>query len=186
MPGPVPLGGVNSEFDALEEWTAAPPCPTRSALRALCAFEAAGEDEAFCRRHFLHFRNLREAAALHKQLARTLEAQQARQARQAQQAASGEGGPSPAPPALAAAGLAGGAALPPPPPGVLEALRKALAAGWADQVARRIRSIDYLRSQEAQVRGVAGLPVGSKAGFRAEGLSCCWDHTGVLRLLFVH
>lgn len=126
----------------------------RSALRALCAFEATGEDEAFCRRNFLHFRNLREAAALHKQLARTLESQRARQARQA---ASSDGSAAAAPPSLAVAGLAGGAALPPPPPGVLEALRKALAAGWADQVARRIRSIDYLRSKEAQV----GWPPGT-------------------------
>ena len=123
--------------------SARPPTAARSALCALCGFEAAGEDEADCRRNFLHFKNLREAAALHKQLARTLEAQQARQP-------AGAGVP-----ALAAAGLAGGGPLPPPPPALQQALRQALAAGWADQVARRIRSIDYLRGQEQQVRGTA-------------------------------
>lgn len=112
-----------------------------SALRALCAFEAAGEDEAFCRRAFLHFRNLREASALHKQLARQLEAQQARAT---VSSASGDA----AAPSLSGAG--GGGVLPPPPPAVCEALRRALAAGWADQVARRVRSADYLRSQEQQ------------------------------------
>lgn len=37
-----------------------------SALRALCAFEAAGETDAFCRENGLHPRNLREAAATHR------------------------------------------------------------------------------------------------------------------------
>lgn len=122
-----------------------PPFPAPlacSALRALCAFEAAGEDEAFCRRNFLHFRNLREAAALHKQLARQLEAQGARQR-----------GSSAAAPALALATGSAAGPLPPPAPAVMEQLRRALAAGWADQVARRIRSIDYLRAQEQQVLG---------------------------------
>eukprot|EP00198_Chlamydomonas_reinhardtii_P003275 XP_001692611.1 predicted protein [Chlamydomonas reinhardtii] len=41
-----------------------------SALAALVAFEAAGEDEEFAARHYLHGRNLREAADLHKQLLR--------------------------------------------------------------------------------------------------------------------
>ena len=127
--------------------TSRPACaPACSALRALCAFEAAGEDEAFCRRAFLHFRNLREAAALHKQLARQLEAQQARAT---VSSAAGAG----AAPSLAGAGAGG--VLPSPPPAVCEALRRALAAGWADQIARRVRSIDYLRNQEQQARGVA-------------------------------
>jgi ATP-dependent RNA helicase DHX37/DHR1 len=111
-----------------------------SALRALCAFEAAGEGEAFCRRSFLHFKNLREAAALHRQLARALEAQ----------AGAAPGNGAAAPPRLSAAALAPAGGLPPPPPGVAEALRRALAAGWADQVARRVRSLDHIRAQGGQ------------------------------------
>ena len=38
-------------------------------LRALCAFEKAGETEHFARLHHLHARHLREMAALHRQLA---------------------------------------------------------------------------------------------------------------------
>ena len=50
----------------------------------------------------------------------------------------------------------------------MEQLRRALAAGWADQVARRIRSIDYLRAQEQQVgRGESG----HRAGFCNH--ACC-------------
>jgi ATP-dependent RNA helicase DHX37/DHR1 len=130
------------------------PLPFDSALRALCAFEAAGADEAFCRRNFLHFRNLREAAALYKQLARTLEVQQVGAARRAAAGSNGNDTPTaPAPAALVltVGGLSGGGPLPPPPPAVLEVLRRALAAGWADQIARRIRSLEYIRNQEQQV-----------------------------------
>lgn len=136
------------------EHTSPNPCHLLcSALRALCAFEAAGEDEAFCRRNFLHFRNLREAAALHKQLARQLEAQGARQ--RSGPTSSSTSAAAAAPALALGAGGAGGP-LPPPAPAVMEQLRRALAAGWADQVARRIRSIDYLRAQEQQVGGCLG------------------------------
>jgi hypothetical protein len=37
-----------------------------------------------------------------------------------------------------------GAPLPPPPAEVEGALRRALAAGWCDQVARRVRSAGYV------------------------------------------
>eukprot|EP00798_Chlamydomonas_sp_ICE-L_P031098 gene31096-6227_t len=43
-----------------------------AALNALCAFEAAGETDEFCKDNFMHARNLREAADLHRQLVRTL------------------------------------------------------------------------------------------------------------------
>ncbi|GLC69391.1 hypothetical protein PLESTF_000824800 [Pleodorina starrii] len=136
-----------------------------SALAALVAFEASGESEDFAAAHFLHARNLREAADLHRQLLRVLAMQQV--------------GASPlaaAAPAAAAAAtlveelaaaakeLAASLALPgavPPPPlaaaagagtdvssllpeRVAVVLRRALAAGWADQVARRVRSAEYL------------------------------------------
>ena len=42
-------------------------------LRALCAFEAAGCSDAWAADHYLHARNLREMADLHKQLVRVLQ-----------------------------------------------------------------------------------------------------------------
>lgn len=36
------------------------------ALRALCAYEEAGETDSFCRNNALHPKNLREMAALHR------------------------------------------------------------------------------------------------------------------------
>ncbi|KAL4857499.1 ATP-dependent RNA helicase DEAH13 [Chlorella vulgaris] len=138
-----------------------------SALRALCAFEAAGEDESFCRSNFLHFRNLKEASALHKQLARMLQAQQAQRQQQQQQQQPPAPGAAPeaARPGLALQGLdASSGGLPPPPPLVLEALRRALAAGWADQVSRRIRSLDYLKGQEREGRRSRAVRYRSCAG----------------------
>jgi ATP-dependent RNA helicase DHX37/DHR1 len=138
------------------------PC---SALRALCAFEAAGEDESFCRSNFLHFRNLKEASALHKQLARMLQAQQQQRQQQQQQPPAPGAAPEAAPPGLALQGLdASSGGLPPPPPLVLEALRRALAAGWADQVSRRIRSLDYLKGQEREGRRSRAVRYRSCAG----------------------
>ncbi|GBF90232.1 ATP-dependent RNA helicase [Raphidocelis subcapitata] len=123
-----------------------------SVLRALCAYEAACADgagrrggplaagEVFCRQSFLHARHLKEMSALRRQLMRTLQQQQqhrrtsdpAAAALQAQLAA-----------AVAAAGDAPGP-LPPPPAEVEGALRRALAAGWCDQIARRVRSAAYV------------------------------------------
>lgn len=98
-----------------------------SALRVLCAFEAAGEVESFCRDNFLHFRNLREAAALRKQLSKLIVTQQ--QVKEVTFALSLTAPPSP------------------PPVVALEALRRALAAGWCDQVARRVRSVEHIKSR---------------------------------------
>lgn len=117
-----------------------PESDALSALNALCAFEAAGEDEGFCRRHHLHFRNLREAAALRKQLARTIHQQHDQK----------DG-------IFASAVMVSDnlMAVPasPPPVAVLEALRRAMAAGWADQVARRVRSLEYVKGQIDSVHG---------------------------------
>lgn len=44
----------------------------------------------------------------------------------------------------AAAGLDPAAPLQPPPQEVEDALRRAVAAGWCDQVARRVRSAEYV------------------------------------------
>jgi ATP-dependent RNA helicase DHX37/DHR1 len=128
------------------------------ALAALCAFEAAGEAEGFARANFLHFRNLREAAALRRQLARVLGA-----------AAAG----------LAPAGAAAALAVPPaapPPRGALAPLARALAAGWADQVARRVRSAEH-------VAGAGGAAAARGRGRAVRYRSCAH---GVEEDIFLH
>jgi ATP-dependent RNA helicase DHX37/DHR1 len=128
------------------------------ALAALCAFEAAGEAEGFARANFLHFRNLREAAALRRQLARVLGA-----------AAAG----------LAPAGAAAALAAPPaapPPRGALAPLARALAAGWADQVARRVRSAEH-------VAGAGGAAAARGRGRAVRYRSCAH---GVDEDIFLH
>ncbi len=102
-----------------------PESDALSALCALCAFEAAGESEAFCRTNHLLFKNLREAAALRKQLSRIVAAQRS--------SASSTIDTTSPPPA-------------PPPQPVLDALRRAIAAGWGDHVARRVRSLEHVQS----------------------------------------
>jgi ATP-dependent RNA helicase DHX37/DHR1 len=97
-----------------------PESDALSALCALCAFEAAGESETFCRDNHLLFKNLREAAALRKQLSRIVAAQRSVTA-------------SATPPSA------------PPPQPVLDALRRAVAAGWGDHVARRVRSLEHVQ-----------------------------------------
>lgn len=126
-----------------------------SALNALSAYEAAaagGNVEDFCAENFLHARHLREMSQLRQQLGRTL--------LQLQQGLGSQGlGQLPHLPTVGGAVSGGGAAaeaqqlmqqllsglqgnagqqlmqpLPPPPAAVLEVLRRALAAGWCDQV----------------------------------------------------
>lgn len=108
-----------------------PESDALSALCALCAFEAAGESEAFCRSNFLLYKNLREAAALRKQLSRLVSAQR--------------GNPGPGSTTLQLSDHTPPAA--PPPQAALEALRRAVAAGWGDQVARRVRSLEHVQGQ---------------------------------------
>lgn len=92
------------------------------------------------RDNWLHARNLREAAALHAQLARALagaapDGPLALLAAAVAAARGHRGGPAGGPgdpPAWECLAPAGG--LPPPPAAVAERLRRAVAAGWADQV----------------------------------------------------
>jgi ATP-dependent RNA helicase DHX37/DHR1 len=137
-----------------------------SALNVLSAYEAAaaspGGVEAFCADNFLHARHLREMSQLRQQLGRTL-----LQLQQQQQGAAH------LPAAAAAIGSSQGAQqllqqlmgavqqvgqeqlvqpLPQPPPAVLDVLRRALAAGWCDQVSRRVRSADYIARMANQGR----------------------------------
>ncbi|MEW5308530.1 MAG: hypothetical protein WDW38_000482 [Sanguina aurantia] len=132
-----------------------------SALAVLCAFEAAGETDQFCRDNFMHARNLREMVELHKQLNTVImrhpqnELQRQRQERSGSSSGSSRGGESPPPDGglanqLAAVALSLGEGLMaashrPPSAAVQQCLRRAMAAGWADQVALRVRSSDYLQ-----------------------------------------
>ncbi|GMH43272.1 hypothetical protein BSKO_11194 [Bryopsis sp. KO-2023] len=114
------------------------------ALKALCAYENDMEPEEFCKRNFLHGRNLREMAALHLQLVSTLRRQKI-------------------PGVCDVLGEGTGLAL--PDSGVLRKLRRVIAAGWCDRVARRVRSIEYLnklKSEGKTTRAVRYLPCGSE------------------------
>ncbi|EFJ47234.1 hypothetical protein VOLCADRAFT_120994 [Volvox carteri f. nagariensis] len=140
-----------------------------SAVAALVAFEASGESEDFASAHFLHARNLREAADLHRQLLRVLAMQQVGATPLTATAAPSAAGGSTLSEELAAAAkelaaalalpgaaaahggggggspaAAGGSVAAVLPEGIAAVLRRALAAGWADQVARRVRSSEYL------------------------------------------
>lgn len=124
-----------------------------SSLNALSAYEAAAADgsvEDFCAENFLHARHLREMSQLRQQLGRTLLQLQQGLGRQGLQlphlpaAVAGGGGVAAEAQQLMQrllSGLQGEAGqqqlvqpLPPPPAAVLEVLRRALAAGWCDQV----------------------------------------------------
>ena len=116
-----------------------PESDALSALCALCAFEASAEDEAFCRANHLLFKNLREAAALRKQLSRIVASQPSNSEQ--------------------FAALLHDAPPSPPPPAALEALRRAIAAGWGDQVSRRVRSLEYVRGHANSATGKKGRAV---------------------------
>jgi ATP-dependent RNA helicase DHX37/DHR1 len=134
-----------------------------SALNALSAYEAAaaeGSVEDFCAENFLHARHLREMSQLRQQLGRTLQQLQ-------QGLGQGQGQLQPHLPAVAGgggvaaeaqqlmqqllSGLQGDAGdqlvqpLPAPSPAVLEVLRRALAAGWCDQVSMASSKADRLQ-----------------------------------------
>lgn len=100
-----------------------------------------------CRESYLHGRNLREMSALHRQLARTLATSMLPAGAAA---AHGQGVDAAAAAELAAAAAAAAEAaaeggLAPPSSAVQSVLRRAMAAGWADQVARRVRSAEYVQ-----------------------------------------
>jgi ATP-dependent RNA helicase DHX37/DHR1 len=101
-----------------------------SALYALCAFETQGGGEAWCRKHHLHYRNLKEASALRRQLTRTVTASLS-----SLQPTTNNNDIN--------------TTLPPPSTAVLVALRHALTAGWCDSVARRVRSIDHINKKKS-------------------------------------
>jgi ATP-dependent RNA helicase DHX37/DHR1 len=143
-----------------------------SALNALSAYEAAaaeGSVEDFCAENFLHARHLREMSQLRQQLGRTLQQLQ-------QGLGQGQGQLQPHLPAIGGSGgvaaeaqqlmqqllsgLQGDAGeqlmqpLPAPSPAVLDVLRRALAAGWCDQVSA---SCGILRMLRCKHRGAAVL-----------------------------
>ncbi len=106
-----------------------PASDALSALAAYCAYTQAPDGEAFCRQQRLHARNLREAAALHRQLLRALAHSDLGIALQQSQQQ------------LAA-----------PSQTVTLALRRGIAAGWADRIARRVRSAPELPRERRAVR----------------------------------
>ena len=118
-----------------------------SALSALCAFEASGSSaEVFCRQRKLHYRNLKEAAALRKQLVRIYASTFCTQL---------EISPIDKESLLAWQ----------PQPSLVQdpfasiVLRRAIAAGWADRVARRRYSNinhDPSKAQRKSVRYQVG------------------------------
>eukprot|EP00884_Botryococcus_braunii_P019188 jgi/Botrbrau1/5953/Bobra.0366s0123.1 len=97
-----------------------------SAMTAFLAWQQGGSSDAFAWANFLHSRNLREMAALREQLTRLLPD-------------TGTANPS---------GPKGRDHIlirqlePSPSPVVSDALRRALTAGWADQVAQRVKAGD--------------------------------------------
>ncbi|DBB17318.1 TPA: hypothetical protein ACH3X3_014362 [Trebouxia sp. C0006] len=109
-----------------------------TALNVVCAYQQSDSPEAFCRQHHLHARNLREMSALFAQLARAVLQHPPHQQQ-------GLKGSRPMGAALSAGDAEG---LPAPSPFIVKELRKALAAGWADQVARRVRAQEQVSEGE--------------------------------------
>ncbi|KAK9848573.1 hypothetical protein WJX84_001989, partial [Apatococcus fuscideae] len=108
-----------------------------SALRVLCAYEAAGCSEHFCRDNFLHARNLREMGAARRQLAGIMSLSLASAA--GRKAIAGRRRAHPAGQDALQQAVEGSVAKD-PGKHVLECLRRAIAAGWADQIARRVHA----------------------------------------------
>ena len=124
-----------------------------SALNALIAFEAqpVGKRPEFCRDNFLHVANLNEMSALRVQLVRILRTKMSLEGG----AVSGHAGAAFLLRRSQAEGVTGGpirldASLQPPGVAVSTVLRRCLVAGWADQVARRMRSAEYVSQSNAE------------------------------------
>ncbi|KAA6424230.1 MAG: ATP-dependent RNA helicase kurz [Trebouxia sp. A1-2] len=109
-----------------------------TALNVVCAYRQSASPEAFCRQHHLHARNLREMSALFAQLARALLQHPPHQQQ-------GLKGSRPMGAAFSASDAEG---LPAPSPFIVQELRKAVSAGWADQVARRVRAQEQVSEGE--------------------------------------
>lgn len=98
------------------------------ALRVLCAYENASDPEAFCRKNYMHRRNLREMSSLHRQLVATFNRQKMPNDSKR---------------------IRTEASLPIPRKTIERKLCQAIAAGWCDQVARRVRSVEYLNKLQS-------------------------------------
>lgn len=114
-----------------------PDSDSLSSMKALCSFESSGGSDAFCKENFLVFKNLREGLKLTKQLEKIIMSSIPRDNAQE---------------------------IPKLPTKlkfktefcVMDALKKAIAAGWGDRIARRVRSMEYLkRKQESASRSKA-------------------------------
>jgi ATP-dependent RNA helicase DHX37/DHR1 len=109
-----------------------------SAMNALCAFEANGGKDAFCRDNFLIFKHLREGLQLTKQLERILRSSRIDSFDR---------------PILNLAEMR----KPKLTQAISMALKRAIVAGWGDRIAKRVRSLDYLakkREQGSKTRAV--------------------------------
>lgn len=121
-----------------------------SALNALLAYEAqpAASRGDFCRQHWLHENHLRDMAALHLQLSRVVALPSVVAAARSAGLASAD----------VLQGLQDTAALVSDAPlqacsaSGVELLRRCVAAGWSDQVARRMRTAEYLDQLANQAR----------------------------------
>ena len=120
-----------------------PDSDALSALNALLAFEAepkCGVD-AFCKRNFLHATHLREMSALRAQLVRIVGIQSRRHQSWALLKKAID----------SLSNIPGRTQWKPPSSGARKALSCCIAAGWADQVAKRVRSRAQLDNAAAQV-----------------------------------
>ena len=124
-----------------------------SVLRALSDYYRSGESDTFCRDNFLLGKSLREMADLQRQLARTLVQQRSRTA---EAIAGGTSSGSNSTFLRAMDRIARGdfgdlAAVPNRPSQEAEALlRRAMAAGWADHVARRLTGAELVARLQAE------------------------------------
>ncbi|CAL8464255.1 g3790 [Coccomyxa elongata] len=113
-----------------------------SALTAFCAYINAPDREGFCRDNYLHSRNLREAAALYKQLVHAL------QHTDDKDRLLSPGG-------SMAELLKGADTLGHPSPTILMQLQRGIAGGWADQISRCVHSLEYVQEHLITSKGRA-------------------------------
>lgn len=116
-----------------------------SALNALLAFEAEPEDQAdlFCKSNFLHATHLREMSALRAQLVRIVQMPSCgRPLRAGYKAVIEDTVKLPE----GQRGL-----LRPPSKAARKALSRCIASGWADQIAKRVRSTGQMDALAARV-----------------------------------
>jgi hypothetical protein len=116
-----------------------------SALNALIVFESQDHSKAdsFCKKHFLHAPGLREMAALHAQLTRMIAEPGLASARHKSAGLLSY---------MAAVLRAHRQTVSRPGETLGRALRRCIAAGWADQIGKRVRSQQHLANLKQQVR----------------------------------